>query len=264
MISAENGSARARKTRFTVRQKNQVEKITLSSPLAGGIWRGKQVMPIKWKKPTVNAENLYYNFNLIDKQTGKAKRININPVSAGFGLYNWTVPDDGTLFGQYRLEVATANGTVVANVEGLEILPSFVAYYSSEFDPNKPNTVKVDLGIYEPGFVGPHFQFKVRNNGPYELGAGMTIGFSFKTYFVRHVPIRSRDDLVVCNSNVFARLPVGTEQTVWLGKDPDCAVGSRSYDEKFVYAVTRMSKPDSIEVNFINDKKTNNMIKYYW
>lgn len=264
MISAENGSAKARKTRFTVRQKDQVEQVSVTSPRPGGAWRGKQIMPIKWNKPEINPDKVYYNFNLVDEQTGEQQRVNINPVSASFGQYNWTVPDDGTLFGRYKLEVLATDGTTVAVVNGLEILPSFVAYDKVNLDPNKPNSINVDLGVYDPGFEGPHFQFTVRNNGPYELGAGMTIGYSFTTYFVRHVPIRSRDDLVICKSNLLARLPVGTEARVWLGKDPDCAVGSRSYDEKFVYAVTRLSLPNSIDINFTGDKKINNMVRYYW
>lgn len=264
MISAADSSAKARKTRFKIRRPKKIENITLSSPLAGGSWRGKQVMPIKWPANNEGLNDLFYNFDLIEEKTSNKHRININPVAANFGLYNWTVPDDGSVFGNYKLEVTSSDGTSVALVNGLEFLPSFVAYDAVDFDPQKPNNIKVDLGLDKLGFEGPYFKFVVRNNGPYELGAGLTIGYSFKTYFVRHVPIRTRDDLVICSNNFLARMPVGTEQTVWLGKDPDCGAGTRSQDEKFVYAVTRISLPNSIELNFTGDKKSNNMLKYYW
>ena len=264
MISATESKAKARKTRFKVRSKKKAKKLVLSSPLPGGSWRGKQVLSVKWPARDPDLDDQFYNFTLVEVQSGKKHRLNINPVAARFGQYNWTIPDDGTLFGNYNLEVASSEGTAVARINGLEFLPSFVAYDAVDNDPSKPNNINVDMSVARSGFEGPYFNFVVRNNGPYELGAGITIGYKFKTYFVRHVPIRSRDDLVVCTSNLLARMPVGTEQTVWLGKDPDCGAGTRSSNDRFVYAVTRLSVPNSIEVNFTGDKKTNNMVKFYW
>jgi hypothetical protein len=264
LISAADTAVKARKIRFKIHQSEEAKPIELASPLPGGTWRGTQVLPVKWRKMAPDAASTFYNFTLVEQQTGKRLRINFNPVAAKSGLLNWTVPDDGTVFGYYKLEVTAQNGAVVGTVENLEFLPSFVTDRSVRPDQAKPNHIIVDLGIKNSGFSGPHFNFVIRNNGPYELSAGLTVSFSFKTYFVRHVPIRSKDDLVICNSNLLARMPVNTEQTLWPGRDPNCGAGTRSSNEKFVYAVSRISLPDTIDINFKGDRKANNMAKYYW
>ena len=101
-------------------------------------------------------------------------------------------------------------------------------------------------------------------NGPDIISAKGLINYSFISYFIRHVPIRSEDDLVVCRSSLLAELPVGEGQVVSLGRNPDCALGEKDPASRFEYVVTRFTLPVFLTQYLKDPDMLNNMSKFYW
>lgn len=236
----------------------------LSSPLPGSSWRGGQQLAIIWPQSIVAQRGLTFNIRLRETDSDRQLAISQQPVAASLGRYQWQVPDDATAFGRYDVELLTPEGKLLAAVEDVEFLPNFVEPDNRFADTDKSRTVINDLGIVRSGFVGPHFEIEITNYGPNDISAPALANYIFHTYFIRRLPVRSRDDLVICNGVLFDYLPAGDSISLSMGRNPDCALGGFDEDEKFIYAVTRFRMPDLIDAHIEDPKPQNNMSKYYW
>ena len=173
------------------------------------------------------------------------------------------MPDDGSIFGVYSLQVKTPDGRLLARSDEIELLPNFVSFGQLETDRSKEE-IKTDLEIARTSFNGKSLEFLVMNNGPADISVTGLLGFKFTSYFVRKVPIASAEDLVICRSTLLAELPTGEGQIVSLGRNPDCPLGEREYGSKFEYVVNRFTLPKLANQRLIDPKPLNNLSKFYW
>ena len=173
------------------------------------------------------------------------------------------MPDDGSLFGIYTLNVNTPAGKQLARSGEIVLLPNFVSFDQPESDQSKDEII-ADLEIARTSFNGKNLEFLVMNNGPAEISASALLGYKFTSYFVRKVPIVSAEDLVICQSSLLAELPQGEGQIISLGRNPDCPLGEREYGSKFVYVVNHFTLPKLLSQRLIDPKPLNNLSKFYW
>lgn len=190
-------------------------------------------------------------------------KLNKDPVDAASEGISWVMPDDGSIFGIYSLQVKTPGGKLLARSDEIELLPNFVSFDQPETDRSK-DEIKTDLEIAKTSFNGKSLEFLVMNNGPAEISLSALLGYKFTSYFVRKVPIVSDEDLVICRSTLLAELPKGEGQIISLGRNPDCLLGEREYGSKFEYVVNRFTLPKLSSQRLIDPKPLNNLSKFYW
>ena len=220
-------------------------------------------MNIVWTGGLKNKPGMLVDLVLTEESSDRVVKINDKPIPAETGDYNWQVPDDGTVFGQYTLQMRTTDGKPLAETREIVFLPNFVSFEQTGITGAKQE-VLTDLEIARTNFNGPNLEFLVMNNGPAIISATGLINYSFISYFIRHVPIRSQEDLVVCKSTLLAELPVGEGQVVSLGRNPDCALGEKDPASKFEYVVTRFTLPVFLTQYLKDPDMLNNMSKFYW
>ncbi|MCK5360796.1 MAG: hypothetical protein KAJ95_09225 [Gammaproteobacteria bacterium] len=234
----------------------------LSSPIAGSSYRGEQEIKISWPVNKSN-DNKQLNLILLESSSNKAVTLNRKPVAAKQGQYTWQVPDDGSIFGIYTLQLVSLDGEVMAATKGLELLPNFVNFDLPEAD-NTKTEIQTDVEIARTSFNGPNLEFLVMNNGPADITPSGMVGYKFTTYFVRNIPIVKEDDLVICTSSLLTELPEGEGKIISLGRDPDCPLGERSSGARFVYAVSRFTLPVLANQRVKDPRPENNFSKFYW
>lgn len=261
-LASLNGTTSARETRFHVNRAEPAMPSSLITPLADTTWFGQQQMLIRW--PALSADVDYISLQLVEVGTQARTRVTANPIAAAFGEYRWRIPDDATLFGRYRLELSSLDGRVIAAVEPVEILPSFVIIDDQPAYTGQERQVQADISIDGMAFAGPHLEFSISNRGPQELGPSVTPGLVFHTYFVRRVPLQTSDDLAICQGTLWGALLPADNRTISLGRDPNCRFGLRSSDQRFAYAVTLFTPPGLIDVRFVDPEPGNNFYKFYW
>jgi hypothetical protein len=262
-ISSVQNRTISRSSQFTVEKRKKLEKTELLAPHTGASYRGEQVMNIVWPEQMKRVPDLKLNFLLTEKSSKQFVQLNNEPVSASNGEFSWQVPDDGTVFGAYRLEARSTTGKTLAFADELVFLPNFVAFEQTGIKGNKEEII-TDLEIARTSFNGPNLEFLVMNNGPAVISPSGLINYSFVSYFVRKVPLQKPEDLVICKSHLLAELPVGEGQAVSLGRNPDCPLGEKEPYARFEYVVTRFTLP-VFQFQFLKDPDMlNNMSKFYW
>ena len=265
-IESEDGRVSSDKTDFQIkRSKRKTQRIitSLLSPLRGASYRGGQLVKITWNEEIKRQKYKKLDLVLLEENSGQSLKINSTPIASREGEYNWQMPDDGSVFGIYSLQVRSQYGEVLAAVDGVELLPNFVSFDVPEKAAGKKEILS-DLGIARIRFNGPNLEFLVLNYGPSEITLAGMLGYKFTTYFVRRVPVKSDEDLVICTSTVSSELPAGEGVIVSLGRDPDCPLGEFNAGAKFEYAVIRISMPDLVDQYLIDPKLSNNLSKFYW
>lgn len=240
-----------------------VRPVRLVSPNRGTSYRGDQQVNVAWPESMTKIAGLQLDLVLQENGNKKALKLNVEPVDAVNGEFSWQVPDDGSVFGLYSLQARSLDGRVLAITDEIELLPNFVSFDEPEADLDKED-IKADLEIIRTGFNGKDLEFLVMNNGPADISASALLGYKFTSYFVRKLPISTKEDLVICNSTLLAELPQGEGQMISLGRDPDCPLGEHHAGAKFIYVVNRFTLPKLISQRVIDPKPFNNTSKFYW
>ena len=235
----------------------------LVSPTSGSSFRGGQEVKVIWPESIKKMPGMRLDFVLLETSSKKVMKLNKDPINAASGGIFWQVPDDGSIFGIYSLQVNTSGGRQLARTDNIEFLPNFVDFDQPETDRSKVE-IKTDLEIARTSFNGKNLEFLVMNNGPADISVTGLLGFKFTSYFVRKVPIASAEDLVICRSTLLAELPQGEGQIISLGRNPDCPLGERQFGSKFEYVVNRFTLPKLASQRLIDPKPLNNLSKYYW
>ncbi|MGB5310407.1 MAG: CARDB domain-containing protein [Arenicellales bacterium] len=248
---------------FYLTAKRPSEAQKLVSPKAGTSYRGGQELKIIWPQSIRKTPGLRLDFFLQETSNKKIVKLNKTPVDAASEGITLQVPDDGSLFGIYTLNVNTPAGKQLARSGEIVLLPNFVSFDQPESDQSKDEII-ADLEIARTSFNGKNLEFLVMNNGPAEISASALLGYKFTSYFVRKVPIVSAEDLVICQSSLLAELPQGEGQIISLGRNPDCPLGEREYGSKFVYVVNHFTLPKLLSQRLIDPKPLNNLSKFYW
>ncbi len=263
IITSKDRSVSSKKRVFQLVSPKPKEIPALKSPLNGSSFRGDQQLKVAWPDIIKKSSGLQLDLILLEDSSKNTIKLNNNPVAASKGEFFWQIPDDGTVFGVYKLQVRSASGRILAVTNEIELLPNFVSFEKLQTKGNKQE-ISVDLEIARTSFRGQNLEFLIMNNGPANISASGLYGYSFTSYFVRKLPITSDEDLVVCNSNLITELPQGEGQVISLGRDPDCPLGERDIGSKFVYVVNRFTLPAFEKLYLIDPKPLNNVSKFYW
>ena len=235
----------------------------LVSPTSGSSFRGGQEVKVTWPESIKKMPGMRLDFVLRETSSKKVMKLNKDPINAASGGIFWQVPDDGSIFGIYSLQINTSGGRQLARTDDIEFLPNFVDFDQPETDRSKVE-IKADLEIARTSFNGKNLEFLVMNNGPADISVTGLLGFKFTSYFVRKVPIASAEDLVICRSTLLAEMPQGEGQIISLGRNPDCPLGERQFGSKFEYVVNRFTLPKLANQRLIDPKPLNNLSKFYW
>ena len=263
LISAENKKTISSKSTFQIRRKQAQQIPALIMPVSGASFRGEQQIRVRWSDTIKKGKNPELNLILSESSSKKIIKLNDKPVAAKDGEFSWQVPDDGTVFGIYRLQLVSQAGKVLSETNELEILPNFVSFERNTSQQGKTR-IHTDLEIARTSFNGPNLEYLVMNNGPADVRASGMVAYKFTSYFVRKTPIASDDDLVVCQSTLIAELPQGEGQVISLGRDPDCLLGERGGGASFEYVVNRFTLPVLTDHQLTDPKLFNNLSKFYW
>jgi 5-hydroxyisourate hydrolase-like protein (transthyretin family) len=263
LISTENNDVTSGKRTFQISRKEPVKIPMLLAPVSGASFRGEQLMKIIWPDSFKKRSGLLLNFVLLESSSKKIVKLNDKPVAASDGQFTWQVPDDGTVFGIYRLQLSSIDGNVLAETTGIELLPNFVSFKKTLTGQGKKE-IQTDLEIARTNFSGQNLEFLVMNNGPADISVSGMLGYKFTSYFVRKLPITSDEDLVICQSSLLAELPQGEGQVISLGRDPDCPLGERGSGASFEYVVNRFVLPVLVDYHLTDPKPLNNLSKFYW
>ena len=260
---SENKAVSSLKRKFQiVRQKSEfIPKLV--SPANGSSYRGEQELKVIWPASIKKSSGQQLDLILLESSSNKIVKLNNNPVAASKGQFFWQVPDDGTVFGIYKLQVRSIDGKVLAATNEIELLPNFVSFEQLPVKSDKEK-VQTDLEIARTSFKGKNLEFLIMNNGPADISISGLYGYKFTSYFVRKVPITSDEDLVICTSTLLSELPQGEGQVISLGRDPDCPLGEREFGSKFKYVVNRFTLPVLEKQHLIDPKPLNNISKFYW
>jgi len=263
LISTENNDVTSGKRTFQISRKEPVKLYMLLAPVSGASFRGEQQMSVIWPDSIKKRPGLKLNLVLLESSSKKIVKLNNKPVAASDGQLTWQVPDDGTVFGIYRLQLSSIDGNVLAETTGIELLPNFVSFEKTLTGQGKKG-IQTDLEIARTSFKGQNLEFLVMNNGPADISASGMLGYKFTSYFVRKLPITSDEDLVICQSSLLAELPQGEGQVISLGRDPDCPLGERGGGASFEYVVNRFVLPVLVDYHLTDPKPFNNLSKFYW
>jgi len=94
-----------------VQPPDEAEKIIITSPVHGSIWKKGDVIKIKWIAPTI--ENI--KIQLYRKSTYKLTiAVNIE----NNGIYEWVIPDDIEFSNHYLFKVSNQKKSIVYNYSG--------------------------------------------------------------------------------------------------------------------------------------------------
>jgi len=263
LISTENNEVVSSKRIFQISRKEPAKTSILVAPVSGASFRGEQQMKIIWPDSFKKKPGLLLNFVLLESSSKKIVKLNDKPVAASDDKFTWQVPDDGTVFGIYRLQVSSLDGNVLAETAGIELLPNFVSFEKTLGGQGKKG-IQTDLEIARTSFNGQNLEYLVMNNGPADISATGMLGYKFTSYFVVKLPITSDEDLVICHSSLLAELPQGEGQLISLGRDPDCPLGERGGGASFEYVVNRFVLPVLDNYHLTDPKPLNNLSKFYW
>jgi hypothetical protein len=94
-----------------VQPPNEAEKIIVTSPVNGSIWKKGDVIKIKWFAPTIERIKI----QLYRKSTYK---LTIAGNIENNGTYEWVIPDDIAISNHYLFKVSNQNKTSVYNYSG--------------------------------------------------------------------------------------------------------------------------------------------------
>jgi len=119
-----------------------------------------------------------------------------------------------------------------------------------------------DLAISEAGFHDGFFRIRVRNAGNETTPSGYLSMVRVRTYFVRRLPATKESDLTVCDSHLQLALGPGEEETIDLGRDPDCAFGEQGETADFAYAVVRLEPAALLDRLWVDPNPLNNSVRY--
>ena len=263
VISAENRKDLTAKRKFHITRKEPVKPSQLVSPLSGASYRGEQQMKIIWPESLKKKSGLLLDLVLLESSSKNIVKLNEKPIAAAKGEFTWQVPDDGTVFGIYKLQANSPDGRTLAVTEEIELLPNFVSFNQPEDNQGKEE-INTDLEIARTSFNGPNLEYLVMNNGPADINTSGMLGYKFTSYFVRKLPISSDEDVVVCHSTLLAELHQGEGRIISLGRNPDCPMGEHEYGAKFEYVVNRFTLPNLVNQHLTDPKPLNNLSKFYW
>lgn len=185
-------------------------------------------------------------------------------VDLSSGRYDWRVPATPFAFGQFRLRLEDEQGRKLADSAVFELLPAFVDRAPPYNPADVEQRIQADLAVSEAKFDGPFLTFTITNLGPQELSGDLVAGLRFKVYFVRHSPPRNASDIGVCERSEFAPLAKGDSLSVDIGRDPDCAFGERSNDQRFAYAIIRIGEPVVLDRLWVDPAPLNNSRRLDW
>ncbi len=262
-ITSENRTISSLKRIFRIARKKSEVIPKFVSPANGNSYRGEQQLKIVWPASLRIVSGQQLDLVLLESSSKKIVKLNNNPVAARKGQFIWQVPDDGSVFGIYKLQARSVDGRVLAVTNKIEILPNFVSFEQLSSKRGKEE-IQTDLEIARTSFKGQNMEFLIMNNGPADISASGMYGYKFTSYFVRKIPITSDEDLVICNSTLLSELPQGEGQVISLGRDPDCPLGERELGAKFEYVVNRFTLPILDNQYLIDPKPLNNISKFYW
>ena len=262
-ITSENKAVSSLKRTFHIIRKKSEVVAKLVSPVNGSSYRGEQELKIIWPDSIKKLSGQQLDLVLLESSSKKSVKLNNKPVAATKGEFFWQVPDDGSVFGIYKLQARSVDGKVLAVTNEIELLPNFVSFEKLSKNSDKEK-IQTDLEIARTSFKGKNLEFLIMNNGPADISASGLYGYKFTSYFVRKVPITSDEDLVICTSTLLSELPQGEGQVISLGRDPECPLGEREYGAKFVYVVNRFTLPVLEKQYLIDPKPLNNISKFYW
>ena len=262
-ITSKNRAVSSLKRNFQITRRKTAVMPNLVSPTNGASLRGEQQMKIIWPVSIKTVAGQKLDLVLLESSSDKVVKLNNNPVAASKGQFIWQVPDDGSVFGIYKLQARSVDGRVLAVTNEIELLPNFVSFEKLATRANKKE-IQTDLEIARTSFKGQNLEYLIMNNGPADISTSGLYGYNFTTYFVRKVPITTEEDLVICRSTLLSELPQGEGQVISLGRDPDCPLGEREFGAKFEYVVNRFTLPVLENQYLIDPKPFNNMSKFYW
>jgi len=180
------------------------------------------------------------------------------------GRYEWRVPASPFAFGQFRLRLADERGRTLADSAVFEVLPAFVDRAPPYNPADVEKRIEADLAITVAEFDGPFLSFTVTNQGPAELGGDIVAGIRFKLYFMRRAQPRDENDIGICERSEWSPLPVGGTLKIDIGRDPSCAFGERSNDQRFAYAIVRMVEPVVLDKLWVDPAPLNNSRRVEW
>jgi hypothetical protein len=262
-ISSKNRAVSPQKRKFQIARQKTAIIPKLVSPTNGASFRGEQQMKIIWPVSIKTVAGQKLDLVLLESSSEKIVKLNNNPVESSKGQFVWQVPDDGSVFGIYKLQARSVDGRVLAVTDEIELLPNFVSFEQLSTRANKKE-IQTDLEIARTSFKGQNLEYLIMNNGPADISTSGLYGYNFTTYFVRKVPITKEDDLIICRSTLLSELPQGEGQVISLGRDPDCPLGERDFSAKFEYVINRFTLPILENQYLIDPKPFNNMSKFYW
>jgi hypothetical protein len=263
LISDNNSNVTSSKRTFKISRKQALSPPALVTPLSGSSFRGEQQMKVSWSDSIKNKAGLRLNLFLSESSSKKVIKLNDKTVAAADGKFTWQVPDDGTVFGIYRLQLISQAGSVLTETNGIELLPNFVSFDRALSQQGK-DKIQTDLEIARTSFNGPNLEFLVMNNGPADISVSGMLGYRFTSYFVLRLPVTSDDDVVICQTSILAEMPQGEGHLISLGRDPDCPLGERGGAASFEYVVNRFVLPVLVDYQLTDPKPFNNLSKYYW
>jgi len=262
-ITSENRAVSSSKRTFQIIRKKSEAIPEFVSPANGTSYRGEQQLKIIWPASLKILSGQQLDLVLLESSSKKIVKLNNNPVAARKGQFFWQVPDDGTVFGVYKLQARSVDGRILAVTNKIEILPNFVSFEQLSSKSGKAE-IQTDLEIARTSFKGQNLEFLIMNNGPADISTSGMYGYKFTSYFVRKLPIASEEDLVVCTSTLLSELPQGEGQLISLGRDPDCPLGELEIGAKFEYVINRFTLPVLQNQYLIDPKPLNNISKFYW
>ncbi len=211
-------------------------RVTL--PAAGTLVRAGKPLSLRWQ-PAIAGP---LAARLVDADTGQVVALD-GRLDGAAGEATLKLPREAALFGNYRLELLDPAGGVAAAGEVFEILPPSVYGRGDQADEEASVRVSVDLAVTAVGFQNGRYRFKVANLGPDTIPAYVAPAVRLRTYFVRRVPVRGEKDYEVCERRFYLPFKPRAEHEFELGRDPDCAFGNLTEEERFLFAVTRVEIP---------------------
>jgi len=253
-----DGGVQDRRGPFTVAA-SQVQGVEIAFPTPGASLFVGETYTLAWKVNGPADPAVRLRLRLRDLRTGELQPVLQDAdIGADIARYVWTVPEQPLMFGQYLLEVVRADGQVAGRSAAFEINPAFVGRRQTYDEADIDRRIHADLTVSDAGFNEGFFAFTISNKGPDNLPTDVAPGVRLRTYFIRHDPVRSRSDYVICERRLYGWLDVNGTQVVELGRDPECPLGEQSDAQRFVFAVVRIELPPVVGTLIDDPDELNN------
>jgi hypothetical protein len=255
-----DGGVQDRRGPFTVAA-SQVRGVEITFPTPGASLFAGETYTLAWKVDGAPDPAVRLRLRLRDLRAGELQPV-LQDVDVGEDIarYVWTVPEQPLMFGQYLLEVVRPDGQVAGRSAAFEINPAFVSRPRAYDEANIDRRIHADLTVSDAGFDEGFFAFTVLNKGPENLPTDIAPGVRLRTYFIRHDPVRSKSDYVICERRLYGWLDVNGTQVVELGRDPECPLGEQSDAQRFEFAVVRIELPPVVGTLIDDPDELNNAL----